>query len=169
MKRSITVIISLFVMALFILDSVNIVEGVASHKNKQQVASTAGFYQEQDIMDKYIAQVKEMIKGKEDLPAKDVYKNLKIDQIKNMPASRVISIMRIAFANSLGTDCMHCHVKDDWASDEKKQKDITRGMWQLMGETSAKVKEITGNETAFVNCTICHSGSIIPGTPNPKE
>lgn len=169
MKWSITVIISLFVLALFILDSFNIVEGVASHKTDQKVAGTDGFGQEQDIMDKYIAQVEEMIKGKEDLPAKDVYKNIKIDQIKNMPASRVISIMRIAFANSLGTDCMLCHVEGDWASDKKYQKDIARGMWQLMGETSAKIIEITGNETAFVNCTTCHSGSIIPGTPNPKK
>ena len=133
------------------------------------MASTDGFDQEQDIMDKYIAQVEEMIKGKEDQPAEDVFMNIRNEEMKSWPASRLINVMRVAFSNSLGTDCLLCHVEGDWASDEKKQKDITRGMWPLMGETSATVKDITGNETAFVNCTICHAGSIIPGIPNPKK
>lgn len=160
MKRSITFFISLFVITLLVLDSVNIVEGIDNREGQDQ---------EQDINDKYIAQVEELIKGKEDQRAEDVFMNIRIEEIKDMPASRVLSIMRVAFANSLGTDCIFCHVDGDWASDKIKQKEIARGMWQLMGETSAKIKEITGNETAFVNCTICHSGSIIPGTPNPKE
>jgi len=158
MKKSITVMVGLFVISFLIIDSSNTVEA-------QNVVD-----QEQDKMIQYIAQVEEMIKGKEDQPAKDVFKNIKIEAMKNFPASRLVGIMRIAFANSLGTDCMHCHVENDWASDEKRQKDIARGMWELMGETSAKVREITGNDDAVsVNCTFCHGGSIIPGTPNPKN
>jgi len=158
MKKSIKAMTVLFVISFLIIDSSNTVEA-------QNVVD-----QEQEKMIEYIAQVEEMIKGKEDLPAKDVFKNIKIEQMKNFPAGRLVAIMRVAFSNSLGTDCMHCHVENDWASDEKKQKDIARGMWQMMGETSAKVREITGNDNAVaVNCTLCHAGSIIPGTPNPKK
>jgi len=54
-----------------------------------------------------IAKLREQIKGKEKLPADQVFKNIKI--LKRFPAGTLLNIMRGGFSRALGVDCTHCH------------------------------------------------------------
>ena len=114
-----------------------------------------------------IAKLKESIKGKEELPAGEVFKNLK--DYGSMPAGRLLSIMEFGFTRSLGVDCTHCHVPGDWASEAKVQKQIARDMSKMTGrinrELLREVKAFEGRKgrnMPLVNCTTCHRGAIKP-------
>src|SRR5436853_6068010 len=61
--------------------------------------------------EKYINALQASIKGKEDLPAKEVFKNVKT--LTDVPATRLLRTMQ-AFSRSLGVSCTHCHVADQW-------------------------------------------------------
>ena len=55
----------------------------------------------------FIAAIQEKIKGKENLPAEEVFENTQI--LKGMPAGRVLPIMRMGFSQSLGVACVEHH------------------------------------------------------------
>ena len=71
-----------------------------------------------------IAKLREQIKGKEQEPAEKVFKN--IQMMKTVPAGRLLAIMEMGYARSLGVNCTHCHAPDKWESDEKSTKQIAR-------------------------------------------
>jgi hypothetical protein len=96
-----------------------------------------------------------------DKPAEAVYQNIK--SLKGIPSTEVIPSMQF-FAGALGVGCEHCHVLEpshrDFASDQKKPKQIARQMIAMM-------KQI--DETSFkgeqeVTCGTCHNGH-----PNPSR
>src|SRR5687768_5920473 len=64
-----------------------------------------------------IAKLKEQIKGRENEPAPTVFKN--IQTMKNTPAGRLLAVMEMGFARSLGVDCTHCHVPERWEVEDK--------------------------------------------------
>ena len=102
------------------------------------------------------------IAGKEKLPAKQVFKNLKI--LGDVPAARLLRIMDIGYSQSLGVSCDHCHVEDRWEADEKRPKRAAREMILLTKEINEKLgtlEEIDSTE-ATVNCTTCHRGDVEP-------
>ncbi|HET8798513.1 MAG TPA: photosynthetic reaction center cytochrome c subunit family protein, partial [Thermoanaerobaculia bacterium] len=66
------------------------------------------------------------IKGKENLPAGEVFKNVQI--LKQMPAARFLRVMDMGYSQSLGVGCEHCHVIDRWDADEKRPKRAAREM-----------------------------------------
>src|SRR5690349_7245528 len=68
--------------------------------------------------DKYINALQASIKGKEDLPAKEVFKNVKT--LGDVPAARLLRTMQ-AFSRSLGVSCTHCHVAEQWDSEDKEE------------------------------------------------
>lgn len=112
-----------------------------------------------------LAQLREMIKGKEQEPAEKVFKN--IQTLKGVPAARVLGIMDFGYSRSLGVDCTHCHVPDKWESDEKRPKGVTREMVLMVGKINNDLlKSIKGlaSEKPTVNCTTCHRGEIKPAT-----
>jgi hypothetical protein len=112
---------------------------------------------------KYIKLVLAKIKGRENLPVDSVFHNLKI--FKGMPAKNLLGIMNIAYSKSLGVSCGHCHNTNDFASDEKKEKDITRDMSAMNKRINEDLlKNIKGlqGSTAAINCTTCHRGEIKP-------
>ena len=115
-----------------------------------------------------IAKLKEQIKGRENEPAPTVFKN--IQTLKNIPAGRLLSVMEMGFAKSLGVDCTHCHVPEKWESEDKPQKQIAREM-SAMATTINKelLKNIKNlkSETPIVNCTTCHRGSTKPALNMP--
>lgn len=115
-----------------------------------------------------IAKIKESIKGKEDQPAGEVFKNVK--NFTRMPAGRILAVMQMGFSKSLGVDCTHCHTPDDWASDEKAAKVIARDMQAMAAKINGDLlKNMTslGGRQAVVNCTTCHRGSVKPATNMP--
>ena len=113
------------------------------------------------------------IAGQENKPSEQVWKN--IQWLKGIPAGRLLRIMEIGYARSLGVDCTHCHVPGAWEKDDKPTKQIARDMGAMMvainKEHLTKIKNLK-SEAPAVNCTTCHRGSTKPALnlpdPAPK-
>jgi len=120
-----------------------------------------------------LAKLREQIKGRENEPAPAVFKNLQTPFLKGSNAGRVLAVMNIAYSQSLGVNCTHCHIPDKWDSDEKENKQIARDMAAMMakinGELLKNIKNLSQNPT--INCTTCHRGQVKPALnlpPPPK-
>ena len=114
----------------------------------------------------HIVALEEAIKGKEQMPAEQVFQNIEL--FKGMPAARVLRIMEMAFSPALGVTCDFCHVEGKWESDDKDKKTIARKMWRMQREVSQQVREIVVRENAAVNCTTCHRGMTKPALEMPR-
>lgn len=112
--------------------------------------------------DPQVKQLLTQIAGKEKLPSKEVFKNVKL--LGDVPAARLLRIMDIGYSQSLGVGCEHCHVEDRWEADEKRPKRAAREMillTQRINDQLGTMEEIdTGDAT--VNCTTCHRGYVKP-------
>ncbi len=123
-------------------------------------ADTVSFDQE-----KALAELRERIKRKENLPSSEVWKN--IQMFDQMPAGRLLRVMEFGYSRSLGVTCDHCHDPNDYASDRRKEKIIAREMARMTQQIN---QELLGNidalsdRRAVVNCTTCHRGDIKPAT-----
>ena len=87
---------------------------------------------------------------------------------KNISKDELVSTMR-GFSMALGVRCDHCHFfqeathHGDFASDEKKQKDIARGMMKMVREINRKLIPKAGVENPVqVRCVTCHHGVTEP-------
>ena len=54
--------------------------------------------------------------------------------------------MNYGYSRALGVSCMHCHVEQDFASDEKRPKRAAR---EMAGIGSRGFKKLTASETPF--------------------
>jgi hypothetical protein len=90
------------------------------------------------------------------------YKNVKL--LKDMPASQFIDTMRY-FTASLGVDCEHCHVRGQFDSDEKKDKNTARTMITMVHDLNQNV--FHGHQE--VRCYTCHRGNDEPKSQIPFE
>lgn len=112
--------------------------------------------------------LRKSIAGRENKPAEEVFKN--IQRFKRMPAARVLRIMEIGYARSLGVNCMHCHVADQWEKEDKPTKQIARDMAAMVAainnEQLKKIKNLK-SETPVINCTTCHRGQTKPALNLP--
>ena len=73
--------------------------------------------------------------------------------------------METGFSKSLGVTCTHCHNPNDWAAEEKLQKQIARDMMAMVGRINQELLGEINNlesENPAVNCTTCHRGQIKP-------
>jgi Photosynthetic reaction centre cytochrome C subunit len=112
-----------------------------------------------------IAKLREQIKGKEKEPGEKVWKNLQMPAMKGMPAGRLLNVMELGYARSLGVNCTHCHTPDRWEADDKTQKQTTRDMSAMVGKINGELLKSIKNlksESPTVNCTTCHRGQIVP-------
>lgn len=110
-----------------------------------------------------LAKLREKIAGSESKPAGEVFENLEL--FKRMPADRLLRMMEMGFAKSLGVKCDHCHDPGNWASDAKDEKKVARQMFRMVGEINTnQLKKIEGlkNKDPVVNCTTCHRGDKKP-------
>lgn len=111
----------------------------------------------------HVREVLATLAGREKSPAKEVFQNVTL--LGEMPAERLVRVMEMGYARSLGVGCDHCHVPGDWASDEKPAKSAARGMIELVGTLNGqllpKIEGLT-NDTPIVNCTTCHRGAVTP-------
>jgi hypothetical protein len=115
----------------------------------------------------YVDELRLAIKGKENMPADSVFKNIKI--FKGVPAGRLIAIMDKGYANSLGVTCGYCHENEHWEAETKPNKEIAREMSRMTGTINNQLlKNINGlSANAIVNCTTCHRGSTKPALNMP--
>jgi hypothetical protein len=116
-----------------------------------------------------LAELRKAIAGKEQAPAETVFKNIQL--FKGMPAGRVLRIMEMGYAKSLGVNCTHCHVPGAWEKDDKPTKQIARDMAGMVGAINNQhLKQIKNlkSETPVVNCTTCHRGQTKPALNLPE-
>ncbi|MDQ6830032.1 MAG: c-type cytochrome [Gemmatimonadota bacterium] len=117
---------------------------------------------------RFVSEVLAQIKGREQVPAESVFKNVKM--MKALPASRLLAVMNLGYGKSLGVSCDHCHVTGKWESEEKPQKQIAREMAAMVaninGQLLPKIANLKG-ERPTVNCTTCHRGALTPALNIP--
>jgi hypothetical protein len=103
------------------------------------------------------------IAGRERMPAESVFKNIKV--MKQVPAGRLVRVMNLGYARSLGVSCDHCHVVGEWEKEDRPQKQIAREMRAMMdsinGGLLAKIQGLE-SDNPVVNCTTCHRGLTKP-------
>lgn len=104
------------------------------------------------------------IAGREEMPAEQVYKNIKM--LKGMPAARLLNIMNRGYSNSLGVSCSHCHVVGEYDREDKLTKQIARDMSAMVTTINGTLlKDIRNlkSPNPTVNCGTCHNGRPRPG------
>jgi hypothetical protein len=115
-----------------------------------------------------LAELAKRIIGQENKPAAEVFKNIQI--LKGMPAGRLLKVMELGYSKSLGVNCAHCHVVDQWDKDDKPTKQVTREMIKMVGGINndylKNIKNLK-SETPIINCTTCHRGQVKPALNLP--
>lgn len=115
-----------------------------------------------------LANLRKAIAGQEDKPAGEVFKN--IQMFKAMPAARLLKVMELGYAKSLGVNCTHCHVAGHWEKEDKPTKQIARDMAAMAAninnEQLKKIKNLKSAEPV-INCTTCHRGQTKPALNLP--
>ena len=112
----------------------------------------------------HLDKIRAQIKGKEELPAEEVFQNIKT--LKGVTAGRLLGMMGGGYSNSLGVSCSHCHETSDFAKDDKPQKQVTREMVAMVSFINdSLLKKIEGiqSENPGLNCGTCHNGRTRPG------
>lgn len=111
--------------------------------------------------------LRQLIAGKEDQPAETIFKNIQV--LKGVPAGRFLDTME-GFSHALGANCRKCHDTENFASDDKDDKKVARGMITMTRDINEKyVKTMPGLDSdAFVSCNTCHHGQSHPNA-KPKE
>lgn len=149
----------IFVVALSILTIIFF----SSMKINTQIKSYQGIQDSlQDSRDKYINELREKIKGKEQMAVDSVFENLKV--FGGFPAENLLIAMN-SWSRALGVSCTHCHETSNWTLDSNPKKDIARQMSQM---TTRINKEFLSNikglstERHIINCTSCHNGKLKP-------
>ena len=83
--------------------------------------------------------------------------------MKGVPATRLLRIMDVAYSQSLGVSCGHCHNTAKWDSDEKKTKQIARDMGKMVRRVNMELlRDVSGLSNPAINCTTCHRGERKP-------
>ena len=109
-----------------------------------------------------LEELRKKIADRKDKPSEEVFKN--IQQLKGVPAGRLLRVMELGYSKSLGVNCTHCHVVDQWEKDDKPAKQIAREMADMaraINGSLSKIKNLKGPNPT-VNCTTCHRGQIKP-------
>jgi len=118
----------------------------------------------QEINDGFVRQFSKQIAGREQEPAGQVFKNVRI--MNNVPAGRFLLIMNLGFSHALGVTCTHCHAEQDFPSDDKRPKRAAREMATMhrsINEQLAKMQNLeTNSQGHFINCSTCHRGAVDP-------
>src|SRR5688500_18619599 len=116
-----------------------------------------------------LADLRKRIAGQENKPAAEVFKNIQI--LKAMPAGRLLRVMELGYARSLGVNCTHCHVAGEWEKEDKPTKQIARDMFAMMAAINndqlKKIKNLKSPEPV-INCTTCHRGQTKPALNLPE-
>lgn len=66
----------------------------------------------------------------------------------------------VGVATAMGQKCSFCHVKDDFASDEKEHKKAARGMFKMVQAINTQFFSYEG--APQVTCYTCHRGAEEP-------
>ena len=133
---------------------------------RPSVATPPNSQQNQDVNERLLKQSIDRIKGLENDPAEQVFKNIQIPWLKTVPAGLFLRIMNGGYSRALGVSCTHCHVEEDFASDDKRQKRAAREMarmHRMVNEQLGKMEHLEAPATErSINCATCHRGAVSP-------
>jgi len=113
-------------------------------------------------------------------PAEPDWKPTEIKNLTVLPKDTsvddVMAIMR-AWNAALSVDCVFCHVGQigkplstfDFASDNKKRKDVSRIMLKSVMATNEAFRAIETDDTPTVQCSTCHKRSRHVDADLPPE
>ena len=62
------------------------------------------------------------------------------------------------YAAGLGVKCSHCHVQDNFPSDDNPKKEIGRHMIAMTADINSKMPD----GKVHVTCYTCHRGEVEP-------
>lgn len=120
----------------------------------------------QQFNDRMVEKLRRRIAGREPEPASAVFTNIRIEWLADVPAGRLLDIMNGGYSRALGVRCTHCHVDDDFASDELRPKRAAREMAAMHKAINDQLGGMTHLEGApqdrFINCATCHRGRLDP-------
>jgi hypothetical protein len=132
-------------------------------------ASSQDSLSTQEFNDRVQARLKQRLGARESEPASAVFKNIKIEWLEDVPAGDFLGIMNGGYARALGVRCTHCHVEDDFASDDLRPKRAAREMAVMhygINQQLAKMEYLEGTpQDRFINCATCHRGRVDPHDP----
>jgi hypothetical protein len=109
-----------------------------------------------------VARMLTEIAGRENEPAGQVYKNVKM--WKDVPARAFLDTMN-SYGRALGLTCTGCHIGGQWASDDRQNKKLAREMQAMVNDLNEKTFAKMNNVDADyrrVTCAMCHRGSGHP-------
>jgi hypothetical protein len=110
-----------------------------------------------------VKQISDRIAGHENEPAEQVFKN--VQWFKGTPAGRLLLIMNLGYSRALGVNCTHCHVEQDFSSDDKRPKRAARemaAMHRMINDQLKKMQNLEPKPNRAINCSTCHRGAIDP-------
>ena len=149
-----------FLFALFPASGENASQQQPSEQARSQAAATSI----QQTNDAFVQKIMQQIAGHEQEPAEKVFKNIQI--MKTTPAARFLTIMNVGYSRALGVSCTHCHVEEDFSSDDKRPKRAAREMAVMhhgINDQLAKMQNLDPNPQGhFINCSTCHRGAVDP-------
>jgi tetratricopeptide (TPR) repeat protein len=101
-------------------------------------------------------------------PAQEAPKNLTVLP-KDFTRPQVIQVMQ-NFTAALGVGCEYCHVESangppDFASDDKKEKDLARAMMHITQDLNARLPMdfgVPATDLTRIGCVTCHRGVAEP-------
>jgi hypothetical protein len=118
----------------------------------------------EEINNRYVKQISESIAGRENQPAEQVFKN--IQWFKGLPAGRLLLVMNRGYSRALGVTCTHCHVEQDFASDDLRPKRAAREMAVMHRKINEQLKAMQNllgePDQRAINCSTCHRGATNP-------
>jgi photosynthetic reaction center cytochrome c subunit len=108
----------------------------------------------------YIAKVMQEIAGREDQPAEQVFKNIKV--LKGITAAQLVTKMDKDYAEALSWNCTNCHRlanQGNFASDTSNDKVRARFMQQMQNDiNTVTLPKLYPKDTPKVTCATCHRG-----------
>jgi hypothetical protein len=163
---------SLFLLA-FLTCAVAAYQQTFSHTSQQQPVTPrpqtganppANENPNQEINNRFVQQLLAKIAGRENEPAEQVFKN--IQWLKGIPAGRLLRIMNMGYSRALGVSCTHCHVEQDFSSDDKRPKRAAREMADMHRMINEQLKKMQNlqpkTQVRAINCSTCHRGNTDP-------
>ncbi|HEY5219206.1 MAG TPA: c-type cytochrome [Gemmatimonadaceae bacterium] len=112
-----------------------------------------------------VDQVMKTIAGRENEPAGQVFKNVKL--LKDMPAGKFLETMNNDYGKAIGRSCDFCHVVNHWDSDEHKEKGTARIMIAMEDSINNAVPYLVllknrRGTWPHIECVTCHRGRNEP-------
>jgi len=107
----------------------------------------------------YVDEVMKQIAGRENAPAEQVFKNVKV--LKGITAAQLVKTMDRDYGGALSWNCSNCHraAAGNWATDSMRNKVRARAMQEMTNVINTEqLPKIYPTDTPQVSCVTCHRG-----------